>query len=136
MIKPSSDIILDPFTVLYVGFGKVIINKGFVIDASNGKMTTIEGLTDAWRGSPEPMDVASGDTISLKISHDSRDDYKKYDVIGISGAEIVIGEESSETSTVVKIATVEYDEDGYRIEQFLNSDVFIAIRGTINPTCN
>lgn len=137
MIKSSSDIILDPFTVLYVGFGRIIINKGFVVDAIDGSIVSVEGLTDAWRGSPEPMSISSGDTISLKLLHASRDEYKKYIHIPVSSASIIIGEErNSEESTIIKIATVEYDENDYKIEQFLNSDVFVSIRGTLTPYCD
>lgn len=139
-MKNLSDVVLCPFTVMYVGFGRVIINKGVVINAVTGEETkpTLNGdnLDDAWRGTPKAIQVSSGDSIYIVISHDPKDEYKTYETVQISGAEVKVGEqESSLTETVILVAEITYDDNEASITQYLNSDIYVAIHGTVEPTC-
>lgn len=139
-MKVFSDIVLCPFSILYVGFGNILVNKGVVINANSGEETkpTLNGddLTDAWKGSPKALKVSSGDSVYVVITHDPKDEYKTYQIVPITGAEIRVGEqESSMTETVVMVGTITYDSEESTIIQYLNSDIYIAVHGTVKPSC-
>lgn len=135
----SRHIKLPPFTLVYIGFNRFLVNKGFVFQANNGRKIDVtyngELLTDAWTGEDVIINLEDGQTVSLKVTHADKSDHRKYEIVDLESAEIVIADPediNSETVTAIKIADVTIDNpvSSPTINQILNSDAYLAVFGT------
>lgn len=135
----SRSIMPPPFTIIYLGFGRFAVHKGYVFQATNGQMFPVKfngnELTHAWTEDSVLFELTSGTTLSIVVTHGSKEEKKKYEIVDLTSAEIQIGEPddlSSDTKTAIKLGSVEYEDmiSDPKINQNLNSDVYLAIFGT------
>lgn len=139
MAVPFSLSVLPPFTLLYLGNGKVAVNKGKVVKANTGEIVnpTIDGsaMVDAWKEESRVLFVNSGETICLVVTHADKEAVSKCEVAEIQSASIIIGEAgslASSTKAAITIGSVEYEGTALkRINQDLNSDAWLIIYGTM-----